>query len=228
MRSLKEVVATLAAVLMMTVTASAQLTYVDADFATNTDPDNAFAGADTSEDNLWGEREFGTNDTVFESSGVGSGSEDSPEIATTIDGLNPGAPYNIYAHFYDVSNDQGQNWPIRAGFTSGDLTLFANGDDGGSDALSATAAGLASDLIFVEDPKFDDGGGRLLYAASLGTATAEASGEVTVYIDDLPSTVGANNRTWYDGVSYELIPEPSSVFLAAAGLALLCCRRTGS
>lgn len=182
-----------------------EFTYVDAAFATNTGPAHAFAGAVTQPDNLWGERNHGTDGTVLESSGTGSGSEDSPEISTTIDGLVPGRSYYILVHFYDVGVSSGENWPIRAGFTSGDLTLFANNADGGF-LEGATAAVPASRFAYATAPRFDDGENRLLYAARLGSTEADANGRIAVFIDDLPSAVGANNRTWYDGVSYIPLP----------------------
>lgn len=206
----------------------AQVTYVDAAPGVNTFPTSAFAGS-AAQDNLWGLRAFGTGNTIYESSGVASGTEDSPEIYTILTGLNPGAQYHVWVNFYDVASNNTENWPIRAGFSSGNLTLFANGVDGGAGLLAgATAAIMATNLNYVSAPKFDDGGSRLLLAGYLGVTQADTSGQITVYIDDLPSTIGANNRTWYDGLSYELVPEPSALALGALGLAALCLRRRGS
>lgn len=202
----------------------AALTYVDANFATNTSPNTAVTTV-VAQDNLWAQRGFGTNTTVFESSG-NTGAENSPILQTIITGLVPGVAYNVWVNFYDVQNDSTQNWPIRAGFTTGDLTLYANGADGGAAALSATAAGLASDLTYVSNPRFDDGSGRMLYAGALGSAVASVDGGISVFIDDMPATIGSNNRTWYDGVSYEIVPEPTTALLAAfGGVALLRRRR---
>lgn len=172
----------------------AQLTYVDADFNTNTGPSSAFAGAVTEPDGLWGEREFATEGTILESSGVGSGSEDSPEIFTTLDGLSANQSYLVYAHFWDAFT-----WNIQAGFTSGDLTLFAAPED--AEELGATPATLASDLTYVSDPLFTEDD-RTMFAASVGPAQASAAGEITVFIDDLPGGGETNTRTWYDGLSY--------------------------
>ena len=41
-------------------------------------------------------------------------------------------------------------------------------------------------------------------AASLGTNSADGNGVVRVFIDDKPSTIGANNRTWYDGLAWAI------------------------
>src|SRR5262249_53169463 len=43
-------------------------------------------------------------------------------------------------------------------------------------------------------------GGRTLYAAPLGTATADANGQLKVFVHDLP-TGDSNLRTWYQGVA---------------------------
>ena len=200
--------------------AHAQVIYVDAVPGVNTFPTSAFASS-PAQDNLWGLRAFGTGNTIYESSGVASGTEDSPEIYTILSGLTPGLPYHVWVNFYDVTANNIENWPIRAGFSSGNLTLFAYGGDGGAGLLNATPAALANTLSYVNPPKFDDGGNRNLLAGYLGQAVADAQGEIRVYVDDLPSTIGANNRTWYDGLSYELVPEPSALALGLVGLAAL-------
>ncbi|USN99489.1 MAG: hypothetical protein H6810_02095 [Phycisphaeraceae bacterium] len=183
------------------------LTYVDADFATNTDPDSAYAGV-AAQDNLWGTRSAGTNGTVLESSGVASGLEDSPEIYMTLAGLTPGQSYDIYVNFYDVAFDSNQTWTVRAGFTPGNLTLYANGDDGGANLVGAEPAGESSLLDYANPPKFDDGGNRHLFAGFVGSIDADTNGEIRVYVDDMPSPNGANRRTWYDGISYHRTPPP--------------------
>ncbi|USN99490.1 MAG: LamG domain-containing protein [Phycisphaeraceae bacterium] len=183
------------------VTAAASYTYVDADSAGNTGPSGAFSGATALEDNLWGERTLGTNGIVYEASGVASGIEDCPEINTTITGLTPGETYGLWVNFWDPGNDANQNWPIRAGLVSGNLTLFAS-PDGGAAALSATEASFAYEFDYdATQPLFAEGN-RSLMAAYVGSAMADGNGEIVVYVDDLPSTNGANQRSWYDGVTY--------------------------
>jgi hypothetical protein len=75
---------------------------------------------------------------------------------------------------------------------------------------------------------------RFVWLATLGYAVADGNGEARVYIDDYVLTGGAppngpqtvNNRTWYDGVGYELVPEPTSVILFGLALsAVLIVRR---
>ncbi|MEY4245961.1 MAG: hypothetical protein RLZZ245_3546 [Verrucomicrobiota bacterium] len=179
----------------------AGLTYVDADFTTNTAPGSATT-ANLAADGLWARRTgFGTSSTVFEVSG-NSGAEDAAAITTTISGLSPFQTYAVWVNFYDPSGST-EIWNIRAGFTSGSLALFASDPVG---AFPVTAPVLASSLTYTgTSPKFDDGSNRLLRAGALGTTTADASGNIVVHIDDAPASIGSNNRTWYDGVSYELV-----------------------
>jgi hypothetical protein len=75
---------------------------------------------------------------------------------------------------------------------------------------------------------------RFLWDANLGLAVADSNGEARVFIDDYVLTGGAppagpqtvNNRTWYDGVGYELVPEPSTAtMLLVTGIALAARRR---
>lgn len=181
------------------------LTYVDADFTSNTAPGSA-ATATIASDGLWARRTGnGTNSTVFEASG-NSGAENAVEIATTISGLTPFQSYQVWVNFYDPSGST-ENWNIRAGFTPGLLTLFANDPVG---AFQYTLPVLASSLTYTGTlPRFDDGNNRLLRAGALGTTTADANGNIVVHIDDAPASIGSNNRTWYDGVSYEPVSAPT-------------------
>jgi hypothetical protein len=57
-------------------------------------------------------------------------------------------------------------------------------------------------------------GNRIMLRADLGLASATSSGEIRVWIDDFANTT-AGNRTWYDGVGYALVPEPSALVLAS-------------
>jgi hypothetical protein len=184
--------------------ANAQRTYVDAQVigggrrgGPNTRPIEAFLpgsnnGAD---DDLWSTQNDGSNSSVYQS-GDGNG-EDSPQIETTLTSLNPNALYSIYVHFWDA----GTPWSIRAGLASGSLPLYASPSD--AVAIGAQPSVLASSLSYSASPTLFAEADRTMYAGWLGTAKANSSGEITVYIDDRPSTSGLDERTWYDGVSFQ-------------------------
>lgn len=210
------------------------LTYVDATHSggsANTGPSTAFHTTNA-DDNLWGPRglastpaqgALGSGGTIYQS-GDGNG-EDSPEITTTISGLTPSAPYNVYAHFWDGSGPN-PDWNLRAGFTSGALTLYANPADAGD--IGATAAVLASSLTYATAPTVVVEADRTMYAAPLGIAFTNGAGQLVVYLNDLPSTIGVNNRTWYDGVSFEAAPEPGAAALCLLAACGAWGRRRGS
>jgi hypothetical protein len=135
---------------------------------------------------------FGSSGTIFE------GIAPSPEIKTSLTGLTPGQSYRIYVHFVEKTGSTTEKWNVRAGFASGSLTLFAHASDG---LAGATAAVFANTLTYDAPPTLFTGTGTNM-AGFVGTATANGSGQLEIYIDDFPST-DVNLRTWYDGVSYE-------------------------
>ena len=174
-------------------------------------------------DNNWEQRTdaaFGNGANIFESGGEGTAvTENAPELRTTISGLVAGASYSIYVNFWDPTSAT-EDWSIRAGFTSnpGANQIFAAEDALAETFLTgANGAVLASTLTYSSGPTLVSSGGRALLAGFVGVAVADGSGQIQVFIDDLPAGDSVNKRTWYDGVSYELapIPEPSSAALAA-------------
>lgn len=174
----------------------AGVTYVDASLM-NTTPGSAFATTNL-DDNLWGPRTgVASGSTVFQS-GDGNG-ENAPEITTTLTGLTPLATYRVYAHFWDAAGGT-EAWSLRAGFPAGAMTHFANP----SDAIAgATGAALASTLAYDVSPTLLVEDNRTMFAGLVGQVSASAAGQLSVRLDDRPSTIGVNNRTWYDGLSYE-------------------------
>lgn len=144
----------------------------------------------TAEDGLWALRpDFANGGTVYESSGTGSGAEDSSMLRTTLSGLVPGGTYQVEVVYWSSNS---QNWAIRAGLDSAGLSLYDRLGDG---AVAGTATG-ASEADRVE------------LLGSLGTVQADAGGRIHVYVDDKPSSStqgGWYDRTWYDGVRYEVV-----------------------
>ncbi|MBA3485001.1 MAG: hypothetical protein H0T51_24660 [Pirellulales bacterium] len=212
---------------------AAPITYVDASTANTTlatggafTPTTTPAGGVNGDDN-WSVRAFGNGGNVFTSndSGAGVNAEDAPGLATTITGLTPGAQYNVFGYFWDGSG----NWRLKASLTQAppladhpSVSFSADGSASSTNASPAAAGDFAVSPLLSE-------GDRILQQAVLGVATADANGSILIYIDDLADpTVSSTQRTWYDGVGYSLVPEPSASILAVgcvAGASLLSRRR---
>ncbi|GEM_PF-511903 len=129
---------------------------------------------------------------------VYQGGSDSPTTAatlkTTISGLVPGRAYHLYANYWDAT---GSSWRILAGTSPGSLRLFdapADAVAGATDGLDPRTLGYATLPMITES-------NRSMWAADLGTMTADANGRVAVFVDDT-GTADGDDRTWYDGVTY--------------------------
>lgn len=187
------------------------LNYVDGSAFSNLTPSEAFnlTGAGVAGDNVWGSRtDFGADVSVFESGGAGV--EDSPQIVQRVSGLTPGVNYDFYGVFWA---DKDENWGLRAGMTPANLTAYAYSSDQGNNpvagSLQATTAGAAvwdappppgvdGVSVFTQRPGADP---LIMLLGKAGSAVANASGEVDVYIDDLPAA-GTPQRSWFDGIAY--------------------------
>lgn len=219
-----------AALLAASFSAQAQVsvTYVDSNtsntaaFDTTSYPGESWIGGHLGDDDLWAQRSFGNENAVYTSNDINkSGKEDAPGLVMTLSGLTPGEKYLIQGYFWSASGD---NWRFKGSLTetpplASDPTVsFSRIGSGTSTNAPALAQGVdGSDNLGVTYT--DDGSGtwtstsyftagimigegnRKLYQASLGKATADGSGNILVYIDDLENT-GSSNRSWFDGVGH--------------------------
>jgi len=201
---------TLSACLITIRFVSAQVTYIDAvaDPTVGTVNTTATSGAELStwyaelnqnvESDLWNRRTGFANPA--DGGDIFQGRSSAPvfeELKTTITGLTEGQEYEFYVFFWDAG---GQAWTVDAGLTSGDLTTYS-GPEGG---IEDSSDGLASSLTYSEDPVFV-GSNLVMHFARLGRVTADASGEVSIFVNN--SVAGEFRRTWYDGVGFKAITD---------------------
>ncbi|MFK7741025.1 MAG: hypothetical protein AB8H80_11950 [Planctomycetota bacterium] len=238
---MKYLVLSLSCVAALAPLATAQITYVDADVATNTTladgtayapPVGTVSGSGT--DNEWLIRPFGNGGTMLTCADEGGSSEDAPMLRTRITGLLPGVPYNIYSYWWS----DGSTWRGRSASSTTIPPVEIQGYNtfhfSGSSFLPMQPLANSAVVGFEQttlDLSFDAGGfeldghfggsvmiaegNRTMYEVVLGTFTADVNGEIDVYSDDLANQ-GNGNRTWYDGVGYEIAPLP---YGAACGTA---------
>jgi hypothetical protein len=169
--------------------------------AGDSNPD-AWWNTSTEPDGIWGLRSgFANEGTIFESSGTGSGIEDSMAVMTTVSGLTAGQLYRVEVVYW---SSESQNWAVNAGFDLDSMTLFDRLGDG-------AVAGTWTDI---------QEGDRLELLGTVGIVEADVNGQIKVYVDDKPSSAsqgGWYDRSWYDGINVTAVPEPTTCVLLVAG-----------
>lgn len=240
----KKAAAVLALLVGTALTASAQITYVDATSGVSGNTALAAGGTfspplngTTGLDNQWEQRTvFASGGNVFEAAGEGAAvTENAPRLVTTLSGLVDNT-YDVYAYFWSPGNattDNTQQWLLRAGLvnTPGDLQLYSRVIGVVTTPVNPPGMLIGSQVTstagFTVAPTLITEGGRNLWQAYLGQATVSGGGgTLQVFIDDYSPAGSVNNRTWYDGVGYAtVVPEPSTFALVGFGLAGLFAAR---
>jgi hypothetical protein len=173
----------------------------------NNDTDSTidwFTAVNDTSDNLYRERGgFGENgDQIYES---WDNEENSPLLRSTVSGLASGQQYRVWVNYIrfgaDGNDPDGNRGAVFAGLTSTSLSFFDAASGDGTNVGDAVLSGYAN----------SDRRGLRGY---LGIATADGTGEILVYVDD----TNTSERSWYDGFSYEVVPEPSAFALSILGL----------
>lgn len=151
------------------------------------------------------------------------------QLKTVSSGLVDGQEYDVYVVF--ASKGAGENWNATASLSPislGANNLVTSGLTYGNTVATYTALDTVStvDILAGTATGGDFGGGILAFMGKVGTITGDAGGVLDVYIDDLEDGVNVNNRTWYDGVYLQAIPEPATIGLVGIfGAGLLFVRR---
>ena len=182
-------------------------------------------------DGVWDERGFGNNATIYQNAGYGQVDTNAVPLRTTVS-VQPGT-YDVYVFFWsDVSQ-----WRVSASLTGLDnMTLYAYNASGGY-PVPAGAVYRFWPSVQVDPPVHsgDQGthysdelspnpfttrvmiaeGNRVLLGAYLGQVSGST---ISVFMGPDPNQSSFNQRTWLDGIGYQLVPEPTTLALLGFGL----------
>ena len=201
-----------------TLGAQAQITYVDHVWEGNSISPIGVQGP--SNDGFWDLRPFANNGTIFQNFGTG-GSDDAHRLRTYANGLDPALEYNVYVFFWS----DGSPWNVSASLenVAGQLPNYSPSSPGaisyGTPDNTTHYSDELSENPFTTAVMINEGN-RTLWQANIGTVTGIS--QLLVYVDD---TGTSTDRTWYDGIGYSVVPEPTTFALAGLGLAALLTAR---
>lgn len=151
----------------------------------------------------------GNGDTLFQASHTTTDGDQIPELTTEIRGLADGT-YAIWAFYWDQTDSNSQNWTLSAGLNSGSLASYRSPDEPSVTGADVNPVENAANLTFANSVVVEAGFNgsvfvRNLFGVYLGKVTVSGgSSTVNVHIDNLLGG-GSSNRTWYDGVGYQLL-----------------------
>ncbi len=152
---------------------------------------------------------FGNGTTVLTADEVSA--EDAPMLRTSATGLAAGG-YDVWAFFW---SDQNEQWQVQAGLSASSLALL--------EKQGAEHVSLAE--LIGADVDTANAGDLQLYKVYLGRTNVGLDGTLSVYVDDGLGTSGTS-RTWYDGIGFAAVPEPTSLLsLFALGATSIRRRR---
>ena len=234
---MKHLTLCLGCVFALTAGSHAAITYVDAS-DTNTSGNGtppSPTGGNIYNDNRWSLRTVGStgadivNNNVFEAGPLepsSSVNENAPLLTTTVSGLTPGQSYQMFVYF--VSQDAsgtGQVWQVDAGLNPASLMFFNPNTTRGFEVGQIQQLPGGSSTYFANAVTVPSN--RNYFQGNLGTAVANDSGEVQVFVDAPTGDINnnGNRRSWYDGVGFEAVPEPSTALLSLVGMTFLLRRR---
>jgi len=197
--------------------AEAAISYIDASPANTTN----LPPADGSVVGGWRGRGAGLNQGTANFANEGGAYEANgneaatTNLTTTVTTLN--GSYNAFAFFW---SDTG-TWDIATAIAGQPLQQYTTNSPGvfaintASQAVPETSVSGLNVLGQTPDDYSDFvDGNRTLYAVPLGTQTV-TNGQLQFEIDGSSLT---SDRTWYDGVGFSVIPEPSALALLSVGL----------
>ena len=160
-------------------------------------------------DGIWDRRAFGNSATIFQNAANALADTNATRLRTslTVSVPDPLQYYNVYALFW---TDSSITWRVGASVVDypGTLPLYQQSTPGvtrfwasTTDATTVFSTNLSPNP-FTTPVMISEGNRRLLMTPVLGQVFGS---NITVYMESDRNQVGSDQRTWIDGIGYELI-----------------------